>query len=171
MHVCILVDVKTAASPATGHVRQIAVPPEARELSTLPRVDYADAFLVEPGLATDETPEEWARSLFDDAPAAMRATLPPGWMSLGLQIGSPRSEELVFGWTVRRSTADLLLLGAESRVGMPGELLLKRHGNALLFATLLTHGNALVRAIWAGVVPGHQQIVRRLLEHHAALRG
>jgi hypothetical protein len=47
-----------------GRVRQVTLPPAARALSTLSRVDYEDAFLVETGPAQDRTGEQWAeRSL------------------------------------------------------------------------------------------------------------
>ncbi|MEZ0291202.1 MAG: hypothetical protein ACAH82_01610, partial [Solirubrobacteraceae bacterium] len=52
---------------------------------------------------------------------------------------------------------------AGSRIGMPGELLLKREGDALLFATFVQHGNPAARAVWAGVEPVHVPTVRRLL--------
>ena len=47
---------------------------------------------------------------------------------------------------------------------MPAELLLLRRDNSLLFDTFVRHGNALARVVWAGVEPGHQQVVRRALE-------
>jgi hypothetical protein len=144
------------------------VRPSTRALSMLPRVDYADSFFVERAIAPDQEAEAWARSFFENAPAPMRAALPRGWMSLGLKVGSPSAPELVFGWTVRRATPDLVLLGAESRVGMPGELLFMRQGAALVFATFLHHKTLLTRSVWAGIAPRHRRIVRHLLEHAAA---
>jgi hypothetical protein len=41
---------------APGTVRQVALPPAARALSTLSHIDYEDAFLVEIGPAQDRTP-------------------------------------------------------------------------------------------------------------------
>jgi hypothetical protein len=65
---------------------------------------------------------------------------------------------------VRHSSADYALLGAGSRLGMPAELLFKPQEHALLFATFVQHGNPLVRAVWAGTKPVHQQVVRQVLE-------
>jgi hypothetical protein len=42
---------------ALGRVRQVTLPPAARALSTLSRVDYEDAFLLETGPAQDRTGE------------------------------------------------------------------------------------------------------------------
>jgi Protein of unknown function (DUF2867) len=144
-----------------GRVRQIAVPEAARELSTLDRVDYADAFLLEAG--GERTPEQWARAILEDAPAPMRSSLLSGWTSIGLKVG--RSEDSILGWQLRRSTPDHVLLGADSRIGMPGELLFKRAERGLLFATFVRQDNPAARALWAGVEPVHVRIVRRILEH------
>jgi hypothetical protein len=145
-------------------VRQIAVPPDAKALSTLAHIDYEDAFLVETGPAPDRTPEQWARAVLEDAPIAVRKSLLSGWSALGLKVGGGRSGRSVLGWEVRQSTADFVLLGRDSRVGMPGELLFKREGDALLFATFVQKNNPVARALWAGVEPAHVRIVRQILE-------
>src|SRR4051794_33540632 len=96
----------TAPSPLHRHanpghadvVRQIAVPPRARALSTLARIDYEDAFLVD--VAGDRTPEAWARAIFDDAPLGLRVTLWSAWLALGLRHGPLRSDHHILGWTV-----------------------------------------------------------------------
>jgi hypothetical protein len=149
---------------ATGGVRQIAVPAAARELSTLAHVDYADTFLMETGGAPDRTAEQWARLVLEDAPAATRTTLLSGWASLGLKVGRPGSAGSVLGWQVRSNTLDHVLLRADSRIGMPGELLFKREPDALLFSTFVQYDNPAARALWAGVEHVHVPIVRRLLE-------
>jgi hypothetical protein len=145
-------------------VRQIEVPAAARELSTLSRVDYADAFRVDTGSAAGRTAEQWARAVLEDAPATTRTTLLSGWASLGLKVGRPGSDGTVLGWKVRRNTPDVLLLGADSRIGMPGELLFKRERDGLLFATFVQYGNPAARAVWAGVEHVHVRIVRSILE-------
>jgi hypothetical protein len=42
----------------TAEVRQIAVPASARALSTLPRIDYCDAFLFDAGSTHGESAED-----------------------------------------------------------------------------------------------------------------
>ena len=147
--------------------RQIAVPPAVRALSTLARADYADAFLVDLGSARDEHPEQWARAVLEGSPAVTRGRLVSGWTAIGLKLGHDAGAGTVLGWTIRRSTPDLVLLRAGSRIGMPGELLFKREGDALLFATFVRHGNPAARAVWAGVEPVHVPTVRRILAHAA----
>ena len=140
-------------------VRQVAVPAAVRALSTLDRVDYADAFRVELEDVRSRTAEEWARAVLEDAPLATRGQLLSGWSSLGLKVGRGS----VLGWHVRSSTPDVLLLGAGSWIGMPGELLFKRERRGLLFATFVRHGNPAARALWGRVERVHVATVRRLL--------
>jgi hypothetical protein len=148
----------------SGPVRQVDVPADARALSTLHRIDYEDAFLVDVP-AQEKTAEQWARALLEDAPIKVRSTLLSGWSAIGLKLGGGRPGRSVLGWKVRRSSPDFVLLAAESRIGMPGQLLFQRRGQTLLFATFVQQQNQIARAVWAGVEPVHVPIVRRLLEH------
>ena len=147
-----------------GGVRQVAVPSAARALSSLPRVDYADAFLVETGPAQDRTGEQWARAFLEETSIIVRSALLWGWSALGLKLGSTPSDRYVLGWEVRRSTPDFVLLGAGSRLGLAGELLFERRQQTLLYATFVQQENPIARAVWAGVTPGHRQVVRYVLE-------
>jgi hypothetical protein len=149
-------------------VTEVPMPAASRALSTLPSIDYEDAFLVDVRLTPRQAPEQWARDFFAGAPAPMRTTLPRAWFALGLELGPTDSDRHVFGWDIRRSTSDHVLLGAGSRLGMPGELLFQRHEDGLLFATFLRHGNDATRVMWAGIGPVHRRVVRELLEHAAA---
>jgi hypothetical protein len=145
-------------------VREVAVPPAARRLSTLSHVDYEDAFLIEIGPAQDRTPEQWARVILEDAPITIRRALRSGWFALGLQLGSTRSERFVLGWEVWRSTPEFVLPAGSSRIGLSAELLFKRQMHTLLYATLLQQENPIARAVWGGVAPVHRPIVRYVLE-------
>lgn len=144
-------------------VRQIPVPAAARARSTLPAIDYADAFLVETGATDGRTAKEWARAILEGAPAALRRSLRSGWRALGLRHGPTGRPGYVLGWKVRRRTPDLVLLGATSRTGMPAELLFEREPERILFCTFVRHENAAARAVWARVELGHPAVVRYLL--------
>jgi hypothetical protein len=133
--------------------------------STLAHVDYADTFLVEVGDVERCTPEQWARTILEDAPASVRHTLRSGWTAIGLKLDCAAGADSVLGWEVRRTTREYALLGAPSRVGMPGELLFKPERSELLFATLVQFDNAAARGVWAGVEAVHIPIVQSLLEH------
>ena len=149
-------------------VRQVTIPRAARTLSTLPSIDYGDAFVAGTARAQERTAEQGARAVLEDAPGAVKRGLRSGWLSLGLKLGATGSDRHVLGWEIRASTADHVLLFADSRVGMPAELLVMRRKRSLLFCTFVHHGNPAARAVWAGIEPVHVPIVRRVLERAAA---
>ncbi len=151
--------------PAGERVRQIDPPQDIRDLSTLPRVDYADAFVVESAAAPGWTAEGWARAVLEEAPIEMRAKLTSGWMALGLK--SATSDRSILGWAILHRSADTLLLGRESRIGMSGELLFTRRAEGLLFATFIHHHTAATRPMWKAVEPTHVRTVRALLQRPA----
>jgi hypothetical protein len=151
-------------------VRQVAVPAEARALSTLPQIDYADAFAVGTGLPSGWTPQRWLRLMLEGAPLPMRKVLRWAWTGLGLRLGPDAAGDFVLGWRVLRSEPDHVLVGATSRIGMPAELLLVHRDSTLLFDTFVRHENVLARILWAGTEPGHVPVVRRMLESAARKR-
>jgi hypothetical protein len=151
---------------APAQIRQVDPPLDVRALSTLPVVDYADAFTVTGGPG-EYTPEQWARAMLSSAPCPVRFKLVAGWTLLGLRLGLRPPGQRVLGWRVRRRTPDHLLLGAGSRLGLPAELLFRRTPDGLLFATFVRQRSRLARALWPRVIPGHQRTVAALLTHGA----
>jgi Protein of unknown function (DUF2867) len=161
--------IRCGSTPVTDVVRQVDLPSSARTLSTLARIDYCDAFLFDVGSTHDESAEELIREILEGAPLAVRTQLLSGWSAIGLKVGTS-SEGSVLGWEVRRTVPEHVLLGADSRIGMPGELLLKKDPlekdrSTLLFATFVAQRNPLARALWAVVEPVHVRVVRDLLDH------
>lgn len=146
-----------------GGARQIEVGGDARARSTLPSVDYADAFSADVDVQR-ATAEAWARTMLTGGSAASRTALVAGWSSLGLRLG--RGPGTVLGWRILERTPDLLLLGAASRVG-PGfsaQLLVERREHDLRFCTFVQFHSSAARLLWAGVQPMHVRVVRELLE-------
>ena len=158
-----MAEVGVRGARVTG-VRQVRVPPSARSLSTLARVDYADAFLVDVGSTRDEDAEYWAREIMEGAPLTTRSQLLSGWSAIGLKVGTS-SGRSILGWEVRRCAPDYILVGADSRIGMPGELLFKKECGAVLFATFVAQHNLAARAVWALTEPVHVRIVGDIMEH------
>lgn len=155
---------QSALGQSRERVRQIDVPPTARALSTLPDVDYADAFLVEADTAGRWSPEQCARAVLDGAPRAVKANLRMGWVSIGLMPATTTSSRSILGWEIRESTPEFVVLGRSSSIGMPGELLFKREHDALLFCTFVQHNNRVARAVWNSIEAAHVRIVHDLLE-------
>jgi len=167
--------IKTEVAAAMGRtiresgdrVHQIAVPPTARALSTLSHIDYADAFLVEAGPARQWSAEQCGRAVLDAAPLAVRTKLLLGWSAIGLKPAIGGLSRSILGWEIRVSAPEFVLLGRDSLIGMPGELLFKREHDAFLFCTFVQHNNLVGRTIWASIEATHVRIVRDLLEQAA----
>jgi len=94
-----------------GAVRRVALPAEARAQSTLAHVDYEDAHVVDLPQAQQRSAEEWARAVLEESSETVRASLRSGWRALGMRVGPLHTEGYVLGWTIRRNTPDVVLLG------------------------------------------------------------
>jgi hypothetical protein len=149
-------------------VREVEVPADALALSTLPRVDYMDAFRVQLPDGPALSGEAWARETLEAASAETRKSLRRGWDLLGMKLAPPGAEGSVLGWHLRHNDADHALLGLDSWIGMPAELLFRPEPDGLLFATLIGQRNPLVRLMWAPIGPPHRRVVPALLRHAAA---
>ncbi len=157
------------SATSTTPAREIPAPQEARDLSTLSRIDYEDCFLVPIGSDVYEhTAEEWAREMIEGAPRATRESLIRGWRMIGLRNGPADAPDRVLGWEIRRDEPDIVLLGARSWIGMSGELLFKREPEGILFATFISQGNPAAKLLWAPIGPNHRRIVSGLLAKAAA---
>jgi hypothetical protein len=159
-------NVDRGASAVT--VSETSLPAGARALSTLSRIDYHDAFIVLAGV--ERTAEQWASAVLRDAPLPVRAQLVSGWLALGLELGPPGSARRVLGWKAARIDAGVVLLKADSWLGLHGELLFQSEAGGLRFATLVQHDNPAARGVWNAITPTHQAVGRSLLRHAAHAR-
>jgi hypothetical protein len=147
-----------------GKVQAVELPAEIRELSALPRVDYADAFLLKIGRhAGGRGAEEWARTVLEGAPAHVRRALRRAWLALGFKLASAEDERAVLGWPVRLSTQEVVMLGADSRIGMPAELFVAPRPEGVVAGTLLAKSSPVARLVWAAVERPHQRVVPAVL--------
>ena len=153
----------TSTPSAVVQVREIELPPKARALTALSRVDYTDCFILETERVRDRTGEEWARALLEEPPAATRDMLRRGWRALGVRLGSTTDDRLVLGWQVRRRSPEFALLAVRSVFGMEAEVLVKREHEGVLAASLMKFNNPLIRVFWAGFSFQHRRVLRHLL--------
>lgn len=75
------------------------VPEAVRARTTLTKPDYIDLFTVTTPMATDNSAEEWARAVLEQAPLSRRNARRL-WRVMGLRLGRPRSADHVQGWTI-----------------------------------------------------------------------
>lgn len=151
-----------APQPTFRQVHQVAASSLLRKLTTLSSVDYADTYRVERICTEGHRPVELMRNILEGASRTDRIKLVAGWSAIGLEVAG-RSGDRVLGWHVRTSGSEHVLLGAESRIGMPAELLVAVERNALVFATFVQQSNDLARAVWSAIEPAHVRFVPHLL--------
>jgi hypothetical protein len=161
----VMIATRQPHTSTTPTVSQISLPEDARKLSTLARIDYADAFTVTADV--ERTSPQWVDAVLEDTPPSVRRSLWLGWTALGLNLGPPWGAHRVLGWKVRHGDADFVLLEATSWLGLRGQLLFRSEPGGLLFATFLQQTNPAARALWPAITPRHQHVVRSLLTHAA----
>jgi hypothetical protein len=148
-------------------VREVEVPAEVIALSALPRVDYRDGFHLELPGGPELSGEEWAREMLLGASSETRQSLRRGWPLIGLKMAPGGAEDSILGWRLRHSGPDHALLGADSRIGMPAELLFRPEpGGGLYFATFIRQ-SPVGRLLWAPIGPPHRRIVPALMRRAA----
>jgi hypothetical protein len=146
-----------------ARVSEVEVPAGALALTTLPRVDYRDGFRLELLGGPVLSGEEWAREMLEGAAPETRRSLRRGWPLLGLKMAPPGAAGSILGWRLRHSDDEYALLGVDSRIGMPAELLFRPEPGGLFFATLIQQRNPFVRALWTPIGPPHRRVVPALM--------
>ena len=151
-------------TPQPVGVHQIAQPSDLVGKTTLSDVHHRDCFVVDIGASvSDRSAEEWARAIFEHAPAPTRDRLTAGWPLLGLQLGPLTSDRHVLGWTIASNSPDEVLLSADGSSGIAAELLVERQRDTLRFASFIALTSPAAHEVWAEVGPRHERTVRQLL--------
>jgi hypothetical protein len=150
---------------ATPH--EVDPPQSVRDLTTLGRVDYLDAFVAEVDPDDPGRPQAWARAMFEGIGRRERLEFQLVWRGLGLRLGLLPSADRIVGWRIRDEQPDHVLLHADSWIGMPAEVLVRRAGSELTMVTFVQQRTALARAMWAKATPVHRAAVPGLLRRVA----
>ncbi|KAA5826836.1 hypothetical protein ABT337_08985 [Saccharopolyspora hirsuta] len=150
-------------------VAAIPAPDDVRSFSSLRRIDYEDAFAVGIAEHVSGSAEQWARAVFESAPAPLRAFLRFGWSMLGAKLGPASSAEHVFGLRIGAAQPDRIRLEVLWRIGLRANLMFRMRSHSLVFATFVEHRRRASRFIWPLVVPIHVVVMRYLLTRAAAV--
>ncbi|HEY6746320.1 MAG TPA: hypothetical protein VI357_11450 [Mycobacteriales bacterium] len=134
------------------------IPAAARELSSVPRVDYADRFV----LATDAdgSPEDWARAMFGDVPSAGELFI---WRGLlGLRLSRGRSPDTVAGWLVGGRGDTWIRLTAASWF-LTANLLVQTAPGRVALTTFVHYARPPAPLVWPPLSAVHRRLVPGVL--------
>lgn len=146
---------------------EVEPPQSLRNLTTLGRVDYVDAFVAEVAPDDPGGAQDWARAMFEEISRRERLEFQVVWRVLGLRLGLLPSGDRIVGWHIRDEQSSHVLLYADSWIGMPAEVLVRRVGSELTMVTFVEQRTALARAMWAKATPVHRVAVPGLLRRVA----
>ena len=156
-----------------SRVRRVEVPPQIAASFAHSTANYASAFALTTDDAESRTPVQWARAVFEGAPAALRRSIAFGWRRvLGLKLGPQPSDDLVLGWVIADGdlVAGSIALLAESRFLRACNTVIVEP-STVTWVTLVHYSNPPARPLWAMARPIHHLTIRYLLGRAAGTLG
>jgi hypothetical protein len=148
-------------------VHAVEVDAEMLAFSTLTDIQYSDAHLLTANCTAERPAEQWARTIMEDVPADVRATLERAWQAIALRRAPAGTAHTVAGWPIVHTSPEYILLQAESVLGFKGQLLFRLGDSGILLATFVQFHDPGARTVWDRAVPAHLMLVRSLLDAQA----
>ncbi|MFH8980212.1 DUF2867 domain-containing protein [Streptomyces varsoviensis] len=155
---------------ATLHTGRVEVADTARGVGGLAADDWAEAVAVTTGGSSlsPRSPEQWARSVFEDAPGPVRWFLVTGWRSvLRLRLGPRPAPTHVLGWRILTMATDVIVLELTSPL-MTARLVLRAEAARVVMTTFVRYEHRAAPAIWSLAALIHRRAVPYLLKRAAA---
>jgi hypothetical protein len=140
--------------------QQVPVPPATARLRLLERVDYEDAFVAQ--VDADLPPETWLRRALEQAPPLLLVLVRLVQRCLGLQLVAADTEHPL-GWTVIRSDADAVVLGADGARGR-ARIVTSTPAGSVLVVTQAQFDSRRSRTLWRVAAPLHRRVARHLID-------
>jgi deazaflavin-dependent oxidoreductase (nitroreductase family) len=131
----------------------------------MPKPDFTSTVDISRPDGDPRTAEQWARAVWEDAPAPVRAFLRAGWACLGLRVR--RGPERVFGWTVVESAPETVVLEAPSSL-MTARNVVSIDGARVRWSTTVSYRRPTARLLWALAAPFHERLIPARLREVAA---
>ncbi len=148
----------------TTVLEQRNVPKTVRSLSTLAKQDYVDLFTVTAGVATDRSPEQWARAGVDDAAGLAGQFV---WrVLLGLRLEQGPSPDHVAGWKIVDRGDCWIVLEAASWF-LTAQIVFQVGDGRVSVATFIRYDRPVAALVWPPLSVGHRQAMPGLLRHAA----
>jgi hypothetical protein len=142
-------------SPATGYA------------GTPPEHDFACAYRVVIAPGDNRSPEQWARAVWEEAPAPLRWFMLAGWrLVLGLRLGPRHSPDHVLGWRIVDRGPDETVCQLRSGF-LNAHNMFRKAGGTLVWSTFVTYERPIARVIWPPASLLHRLLVRIALRRAA----
>jgi hypothetical protein len=150
-------------------VRRVDVPRPIAASFARSTANYAAAFALTTEAAASMTARQWARAVFEGAPAVVRWFLVFGWAhGLRLRLGPRPSDDHVLGWAIADGdlVAGSTALTAESRL-LRASNTVAVGSSTVTWVTLVHYSHTAARPLWALARPIHHITIRCLLARAA----
>lgn len=150
-------------------VRRVVVPRAIAASFAHSTANYRGALALTTDAAETRSALQWARAVFEGAPAVLRWCLVFGWnRMLGLHLGPRPSDDHVLGWA--SADGDLLAgsttLTARSRF-LRASNVVAVEPSTVTWVTLVHYSHPAARPLWAMARPIHRLTMRYLLARAA----
>jgi len=121
--------------------------------------DYCGGFAIDLPSRNEGSTEQWARTILEGAPVALRWFIVAGWrFVLGLRLGPRHSTEHILGWRITRRLHDETVLEVRSAF-LTAHLVFDRDGSRLVWSTFVRYDRRIAALIWPPVSLLHRRIV------------
>lgn len=151
---------------AVGRVRRspLSADPAAGEQ----RFDFGCAYEVALAPGDTRSAEQWARAVWEEAPAPLRWVMLIGWrLVLRLRLGPLRhSPDHVLGWRITARDPGGIVCELDSRFLSASNVFRAADGR-LTWSTFVTYDRPAARVIWPLAAPLHRLIVQIALRRAA----
>jgi hypothetical protein len=143
-------------------------PTSPRTGSTAPREhDFACAYEVAIAPGDNRTSEQWARAIWEGAPAPLRWVMLAGWrLVLRLRLGPRHSADHILGWRIVDRGPDETVCQLRSGFLNAHNMFRKVDGK-FVWSTFVTYERPIGRVIWPPVSLVHRLLVRIALRRAA----
>jgi Protein of unknown function (DUF2867) len=129
--------------------------------------DFACAYEVTIAAGDQRSPEQWARHIWEGAPAPLRWFMVAGWrFVLGLRLGPMRSADHVLGWRIVKRGPDVIVCALPSRL-LNAHNVFRRADGTLIWSTFVSYEHWMGEVIWIPVSVLHRLLVRIALRRAA----
>lgn len=151
-------------------VRRIEVPDAIRDADGLPAPDYASAFELRTPQAPTRSAEQWARSVFEQAPLLVRWLVRAGWrFPLLFELAKPGPGQ-VLGARITSNSSTRIVLEQRSPVMLANNIV-SVDQNRLVWVTVVNYHRPVARLLWGASALIHHRLLPYLLTRADRNRG